>query len=58
MLRYLTTIDFGRLVFESEFDETCRQSKLKVLDKTLVPNSVDNVFQAAFLIVLDGKLSK
>lgn len=54
LLRYLTTIDFGRLVFEREFDEMCARSRLPVLEKALVPGSVDNVMQAAFLIVLGG----
>jgi hypothetical protein len=52
LLRYLTTIDFGKLVFERDFDAICARSGLRVLEKCLVPGSVDNAMQAAFLIVL------
>jgi hypothetical protein len=52
LLRYLTTIDFGKLVFERDFDAICKRSGLRVLEKCLVPGSVDNAMQAAFLIVL------
>ena len=55
-MRYLTTIDFGRLVFEREFDDMCARARLPVLEKALVPGSVDNAMQAAFLVVLGGDI--
>jgi hypothetical protein len=51
-LRYITTVDFGQLVFEYQFDDICKKSGFQVLEKALVPGSVDNAFQAAFIIVL------
>jgi ubiquinone/menaquinone biosynthesis C-methylase UbiE len=52
LLKYVTTIDFGKLTYETEFDALCRQSGMKVLEKSLIPGSVDNYFQGAFVIVL------
>ena len=52
MLKYLTTIDFGKLTYESEFDAICAKSGMRVVEKALVPGSIDNYFQGAFVIVL------
>lgn len=52
LLRYLTTIDFGALTFEKQFDQIVAKSGLQVLEKRLIEGSVDNRWQAAFIIVL------
>jgi len=52
LLRYVTTIDFGKLTYESEVDKFITDSGLEVVEKSVIPNSVDNYFQAAFIIVL------
>lgn len=52
LLKYLTTIDFGKLTFEKEINEIIQKSGLEVELKTKIKNSVDNQFQAAFLIIL------
>jgi len=48
----VTTIDFGKLTYETEFDEICKQSGMKLVEKSLIKGSIDNVFQGAFVIVL------
>jgi len=50
--RSVTTIDFGKLTYETEFDEICKQSGMKLVEKSLIKGSIDNVFQGAFVIVL------
>ena len=52
MLYYLTTIDFGRLTYEHEVDAIVAGAGLKVLEKSVIRGSVDNPFQAAFLLVI------
>merc|ERR1711991_133864 len=52
LLYYLTTIDFGRLTFEHEVDAIVARSGLQLVEKSLIPNSVDNAYQGAFLLVL------
>ena len=51
-LRLLTTIDFGKLTFEADVDDIVRRSGLQLVEKSVVPRSVDNAFQAAFVLVL------
>ncbi len=55
LLHYLTTIDFGRLTFESEVDKIVRDSGLVLAEKSLIRGSVDNQWQAAFVLVLTSK---
>jgi len=52
LLKYVTTIDFGKLTYESEFDLICEKSGMKVLEKSIISGSIDNYFQGAFVIVL------
>lgn len=52
LMKYATTIDFGNLVREEEVLETFKESGLKVLEHSVIPGSVDNVMQAAYLSVL------
>ena len=52
LLKYATTIDFGQLVREEDVLETFRQSELEVVKHEVIPGSVDNRFQAAYLSIL------
>jgi SAM-dependent methyltransferase len=52
LLRYLTTIDFGQLTFERDVDAIVAQSGLVLAEKSLIRGSVDNQWQAAFVLVL------
>lgn len=58
MLKYVTTIDFGPLHYERHLDAYIAEAArpvdgvaLTVLERTLVPGSIDNKFQGAYLIV-------
>jgi SAM-dependent methyltransferase len=53
LMKYVTTIDFGNLVREEEVLETFKESGLKVLEHSVIPGSVDNAMQAAYLSVLE-----
>lgn len=58
LLRYMTTIDFGRLTFESEalelFSKTVPEKcNLKFIQHEVIAGSVDNSLQAAYLTILE-----
>lgn len=52
LLKYATTIDFGQLVREDEVLKTFKNSGLELVKHDVIPGSVDNTFQAAYLSVL------
>mmetsp|Transcript_31402 Transcript_31402/g.66895 ORF Transcript_31402/g.66895 Transcript_31402/m.66895 type:complete len:301 (+) Transcript_31402:58-960(+) len=52
LLKYATTIDFGQLVREEDVLQTFRDSGLEIVKHDVIPASVDNSFQAAYLSVL------
>ena len=52
LLKYATSIDFGNLVREEEVLETFKESGLNVVEHKVIPGSVDNTFQAAYLSIL------
>lgn len=52
LMKYATTIDFGNLVREEDVLKTFKESGLKVLEHEVIPGSVDNAMQAAYLSVL------
>eukprot|EP00754_Rhynchopus_humris_P049712 Rhum_TRINITY_DN8547_c0_g1::Rhum_TRINITY_DN8547_c0_g1_i1::g.28361::m.28361 len=52
LLRYLISIDFGPLTYEAQLEEILAASGMAVLENEVIPNSVDNRWQAARLIVL------
>lgn len=52
LMKYATTIDFGNLVREEEILQIFEDSGLKLLEHGVIPGSVDNVMQAAYLSVL------
>lgn len=52
LLKYVTTIDFGKLTYESDVTKFCDESGLETIERGVIPDSIDNYFQAAFLIIL------
>jgi ubiquinone/menaquinone biosynthesis C-methylase UbiE len=52
LLKYATTIDFGQLVKEEDVLQTFKESGLEVVEHGVIPNSIDNRFQAAYLSIL------
>lgn len=52
LLKYVTTIDFGQLVTEEDILRTFEESRLEVVQHDVIPGSVDNSYQAAYLSVL------
>jgi hypothetical protein len=52
LLKYATTIDFGKLVKEEEVLQIFKESGLEVVEHDVIPESVDNSYQAAYLSVL------
>jgi ubiquinone/menaquinone biosynthesis C-methylase UbiE len=52
LLKYATTIDFGKLVKEEEVLQIFKESGLEVVEHNVIPESVDNRFQAAYLSIL------
>ena len=52
LLKYATTIDFGQLVKEKDVLQTFKESGLEVVEHDVIPDSVDNGFQAAYLSIL------
>jgi len=52
LLKYITTIDFGQLFFETQLEDVLRKSGLKVCSNHVIPRSVDNRWQSARCITL------
>lgn len=52
LLKYATTIDFGQLVKEEDVLQTFKESGLEIVEHGVIPDSIDNRFQAAYLSIL------
>ena len=52
LLRYVTTVDFGRLTSTEEAERIFRDSELELVEHAAIAGSVDTVFQTAFRTVL------
>lgn len=53
LLKFVTSVDFGQLIMEHEVEEKLWQdSGLSVLEHDVIPNSVNNGLQAAYLSIL------
>jgi alpha-N-acetylglucosaminidase len=52
MVKHLTTIDFGQLCFEPEILDIYSRCNLELVSHEVIPNSVDNMWQAAYISVL------
>ena len=55
LLFYLTTIDFGQLVFEADILKIVEKAEMEVVENSVVPNSVDTPLQVARLLVVRPK---
>ena len=57
LLKYLTTIDFGNLIYETELFELLKKSNMKIVSNEIIKKSIisDNYWQAARLFVLDPR---
>ena len=52
LLRYVTTVDFGKLTSCEEAERIFRASELELVEHKCIAGSVDTVFQTAFRTVL------
>jgi SAM-dependent methyltransferase len=52
LLKHVTTIDFGRLITTKEVLDIYESSGLDVKEHNVIPNSVDTIFQGAYLSIL------
>ena len=53
LLKFVTSIDFGQLVMVDEVEQLLwKGSGLEVIEHEVIPGSVDNMYQAAYLTVL------
>ena len=52
LLRYVTTVDFGKLTSCEEAERIFRESELELVEHAPIAGSVDTVFQTAFRTVL------
>jgi|EP00945_MAST-04E_sp_MAST-4E-sp1_P006108 SAM-dependent methyltransferase len=53
LLKYVTTIDFGQLFFESQLDEVLQKSGMRVINNHVIDGSVDNMWQSARIVELE-----
>mmetsp|Transcript_32468 Transcript_32468/g.73594 ORF Transcript_32468/g.73594 Transcript_32468/m.73594 type:complete len:233 (-) Transcript_32468:54-752(-) len=58
MLKYLTTIDFGRLTYRSDVDRIVESAGMEVVEDKPVPGSIDTKAQTARLLVMRSKKQK
>eukprot|EP00978_Attheya_sp_CCMP212_P002056 scaffold4235_cov56-Attheya_sp.AAC.1 len=52
LLKHITTIDFGRVITTKEVLDIYESSGLDVKEHNVIPNSVDTMFQGAYLSIL------
>ena len=52
LLKYITTIDFGQLVFHREIKKIIEQADMKIVENKPIRDSIDNMWQTARMIVL------
>lgn len=52
-IKWFTTIDFGRLLTTSDIIKIYGDTGLKMLEHIIIPSSVDNIFQSAYLTILE-----
>ena len=52
LLKYLTTIDFGRLFFARQVEGIVRDSGLTLVTMEPIEGSVDNTFQTAYIVAI------
>ena len=52
LLKYITTIDFGQLVFHHEIQKVIEQADMNIVEDNPIRDSIDNMWQTARMIVL------
>jgi len=52
LIKYVTTIDFGRLISTKEILEIYEKSGLKLVEHKVIENSIDSFLQGAYLSIL------
>ena len=52
LLKYITTVDFGQLIYEDDMLQVFQESGFTIVEHAVIFGSVDNVWQKAFLTVL------
>jgi len=52
LMKYLTTIDFGKLTFEQEVVDIVAAAGMELVENSVVPGSIDNQWQSARLLVV------
>ena len=52
LLKYITTIDFGQLVFHHEIQKIIEQADINIVEDNPIRDSIDNMWQTARMIVL------
>jgi len=53
LVKYITTIDFGALVMETEVHAMVKGAGMRIERNEVIKGSVDNMWQAAYLVVID-----
>jgi ubiquinone/menaquinone biosynthesis C-methylase UbiE len=53
LVKYITTIDFGALVMEHEVHSMVKGAGMRIERNEVIKGSVDNIWQAAYLVVID-----
>ena len=57
LVKYITTIDFGQLVMINEVHDMVKKANMRIERNEVIPNNVDNMWQAAYLVVIDPSSS-
>jgi hypothetical protein len=55
-LKYLTTVDFGRMTYENEFEELLERNKLRIVDKQRVQNRYNILLKAFKFFVFEAEV--
>lgn len=55
LLKYVTTVDFGQLTFEADLLKMVKDAGMRIERNEVIPGSIDNRWQAAFLVVIDPR---
>jgi len=55
LVKYITTIDFGALVMETEVHAMVKGAGMRIERNEVIKGSVDNMWQAAYLVVIDPR---
>jgi alpha-N-acetylglucosaminidase len=51
LLKYLTTVDFGRLLLEADLAGICDAGGFRITERRRIPGSVNNALQSALILI-------